>query len=264
MSLVRDAELVGTRFGHHDERGRLVDEGAGRHELGVREAHEGVLRVHLGDLLGAVPLAARGERVVPGHGGEACKELGAGFAVLVDRLPRGVAQGLPDERVHCDGRAHAVLLFGLGVHVLRACGPERSHARELVGRGGGVLAPLQLQTSALGRELGAQRLAAHDQRRLRLSLRDAFARAREHHQRIAALRGTHEVRGVRRAHALRDGPRRIRELAEGRCETRQRVGKQADHRDGVQPAQQCGALVLRATVRSGELDRVVHQLQRRA
>jgi hypothetical protein len=206
--VLRNTQFVGARLGHHDERGGLVDEGAGRHQLGKGEAHVGVVLRECGDGLCAVARPTRRQRVGLGHCGKACKKACAGFAVRIDRLPCRAAQRLSDERVHRNRRAHAVRLFFCGVHVL--------HATQPIGQGRRVFTPLQRQARALGRELRAKRLAAHDQRRLRFATCDALTSASEQHlRRIATLRGVNQIGRVLCTQAPGHGPGRVDQLAKG-------------------------------------------------
>ena len=244
--ILRNAQFIRARFGHDDEGGRLIDEGAGRHQLGVGEAHQRVVCRDRTDLFSAVALATRGERIVLGDCGKSCEQFRTGLAVFVDSLARCVAQRLADQCVHRDGRAHAVLLFGFGVHAL--------HAVQLVRSGRRVLAPLQLQAGALGCKLAAQRFAPHDERRLRFAVGDALAGARQHHhRRVAALWRIDKVCCFCRAHALGYRPWCVGELTERRGEARQRIRKQSDDGDGVQSAQQrFGGAAVRGGQLSGE------------
>ena len=145
------------RDGHagHHHGGRLVDVGMGVHQLRVRVADPAVGLAHRHQLLGAVALAPCGQRVGRGHRGKASHQRADGLLVVIDRTAACTTDGVLEQRVHDDGRAHAMQLFMLV--------PSAAGVANQLGRAARVFVPDAGCAAALQPLLGAQRLAAAQQ-----------------------------------------------------------------------------------------------------
>ena len=223
--VARNAECArGGHAGHHHGR-RLVDVGMRVHQLRVRPADPAVGVVHRHQLFGAVALAPCRQRVGRSHGSKARHQRADGLLVVFDAAASRAADGVFDQRVHDDGRAHAVQLFMVV--------PAAPCFADQLGRAARVLVPHADGARALQPMLRAQRLAAAQQHGVHLAAGDAFRKLVQQVLRHVAAAVAVDVARSLQAQALRHAARRVGRGAQLRRKARRGVGKAADHRHRV-------------------------------
>ena len=252
-AVLRDAQLPRLRHAGQQQRRALVDVGVGAHQPGVGVGNHRVAGRSGGDLFGAAARAPVGQRVGCGHRRKAGQQCAHRGLVLGQAQAPRRAQRMFDQRVHGDGSARAMAVFGI-----RPAAPVNAPGGGAAARSVG---PVQRHAAAHRSLLRGQGFGADHQRGADLAPRHAFGQAVDAPLRhVAAGLGVDELPRLRGAQALRDRLGRVARTTEGAGKAVAGVGKLADHDHAVQRPQQgrSGAAVVCRRAGGGG-----HQVQRR-